>query len=288
MTRKKIALVTHTGCDMPLKEAEELGIAMISDRVLFGEEEYRNMTEISAEEFYRRLAEEKELPTSSQPPVGEFVKAYRKAAEQAEEVLCLMITSKMSGCYRAAVTAAEMVKRQGLTVPVYVYDTKQCSHGMGQMVRAAAQLAGVGLSSTEIMQQLTALQPRMGVYLVLESLENASRGGRVGAVTAKTVSMLGIKPILVFSDGLVRECGIARNYENGMKRLVERFLEEGDRTMPVTVFHAGAWDCGQALREQILQSVPEAEVRVEPVGPVIGIYTGAGCSGIAFTKKESL
>ena len=149
-SHKKVALITHTGSDMPLDEAAGLGITIIPDKVLFGDEEYRNMTEISSQMFYEKLAAAEKLPTSSQPSLGDFVKAYRKAAEEADEVLCLMITSKMSGCYAAALSAAQMVKRQGLQVPVYVYDTQQCSHGMAQMVRAAAELAGAGFASSEI------------------------------------------------------------------------------------------------------------------------------------------
>ncbi len=288
MTRKKVALVTHTGSDLPLDEAEKLGIFMIPDKVLFGEDEYRNMTEISADDFYARLAETEQLPTSSQPSLGDFVKAYRSAAADADEVLCLMITSKMSGCYAAAVSAAQMVKRKGLDVPVYVYDTQQCSHGMAQMVRAAAELAGAGLSSVEIMEKLTALQPKMGVYIVLESLENARKGGRVGAVTAMAADVLGVKPVLVFKDGLVQDHAVARNYEIGMKKVVDAFLKEGNPDMPVTVFHGAAPEKAAILRDMILQQVPETEIRMETVGPVIGIYAGSGCAGIAFTKRETL
>ena len=74
--RKKVVLVTHTGSDMPLAEAETLGIYIIPDKVIFGDKEYRNMTEITAEEFYEKLNSAAELPTSSQPSVGDFVKTF--------------------------------------------------------------------------------------------------------------------------------------------------------------------------------------------------------------------
>ena len=286
--KKKVALVTHSGSDLPLSEAADLGIEMIPDKVLFGDRIYRNMTELSAEAFYEMLAEADSLPTSSQPAMGDFVRAYRKAAQEADEVLCLMITSKMSGCYAAAVSAAQLVKRQGLQVPVYVYDTQQCSHGMAQMVRAAEELAGAGLSSSEIMAKLDELQPKMGVYVVLESLENARKGGRVGAVTAMAADMLGIKPVLVFRDGLVRDHAVAIGFENGLKKIVEVLMKEADFSRCITVFHGGAPEKAQVLGDMIRKQVPEAEIRVETVGPVIGIYAGSGCAGIAFTKREGL
>ena len=289
MTQKKnVKLVTHTGCDMSLAEAAERGIAMIPDKVIFEDQEYRNMVDITADAFYEKLQAADTLPTSSQPSMADYVRAFRRAAEEGEEVLCLMITSQMSGCFAAARAAADLVKRQGLEIPLYVYDTQQCSHGMAEMVRAAHEMAETGMRAAEIMDKLTDLQPRIGVYFVLESLENARKGGRVGAITARTVSMLGIRPLLRFSDGLVREFGISRNFPAGMKKITEQFIRNGDYDKPVTVFHAAAPRRAQELKEQILESVPQAEIRIEPVGPVIGIYTGTGCAGISFTKKEAL
>lgn len=284
--KKRVGLITHTGSDMPLEEAESLQIGMVPDKVIFGEEEYRNMTEITADMFYDKLELADSLPTSSQPSAGDFIRAFQKAAEDSDEILCLMITSKMSGCYEAALSAAQIAKRRGLTVPVYVYDTMQCSHGMAQMVRAAKELADDGFTAEEIMERLTSFRPRVGVYFVLDSLENARKGGRIGAITAKTVSMLGVKPLLSFSEGLVREYGIARNFSGGMNKIVGQFIKYGDPRLPVTVFHAAAPERAEKLRNLIIEQVPEAVVRIETVGPVIGIYTGTGCAGIAFTRKE--
>lgn len=285
MESRRVRLITHTGCDMPLEEAKALNIGMIPDKVIFGETEYRNMTEITAEDFYKKMEEARELPTSSGPSVGDFVRAFREAAEDADEILCLMITSRMSGCYSTAVAAAGTVKRQGLSVPVYVYDTQQCSHGMAQMVRAAANMAENGDSASQIIEKLTDLQSRMGVYFVLESLKNARKGGRVGAIKALAADALGIKPLLLFADGLVSDYAVARGMADGMERVVSRFFMEGTLDKTVTVFHAAAPERAEEMKKIILREVPGASIRIESVGPVIGIYTGSGCVGIAFTKK---
>ncbi|MCI6005330.1 MAG: DegV family protein [Blautia sp.] len=286
MESRRVRLITHTGCDMPLQEAKSLHIGMVPDKVIFGETEYRNMTEITAEDFYEKMEAARELPTSSGPSVGDFVRAFREAAEDADEILCLMITSRMSGCYSTAVAAAGTVKRQGLKVPVYVYDTQQCSHGMAQMVRAAAKMAEEGDSALQIMEKLSDLQGRMGVYFVLESLKNARKGGRVGAIKAIAADALGIKPLLLFADGLVSDYAIARGMADGMERVASRFFSEGTQEETVTVFHAAAPERAEEMKKIILREVPGAVIRIESVGPVIGIYTGSGCVGIAFTKKD--
>lgn len=285
MTSKKVRLVTHTGCDMPLEEAKALNIGMVPDKVIFGDTEYRNMTEITADVFYEKMAAATALPTSSSPSVGDFVRAFKEAAKDADEVLCLMITSKMSGCYAAAAAAAGTLKRQGFPVPVFVYDTRQCSHGMAQMVRFAAKRAAEGFSASQIMEELTALQSRMGVYFVLESLKNARRGGRVGAIKALAADALGIKPLLLFADGVVRDYAIARGMDDGMARVASQFFTEGDPAQVLTIFHAAAPERAEEMKKIILQQVPTAKIRTESVGPVIGIYTGSGCVGIAFTKR---
>ncbi len=178
------------------------------------------------------------------------------------------------------------MKRQGLKVPVYVYDTQQCSHGMAQMVRAAAKMAEEGDSALQIMEKLSDLQGRMGVYFVLESLKNARKGGRVGAIKAIAADALGIKPLLLFADGLVSDYAIARGMADGMERVASRFFSEGTQEETVTVFHAAAPERAEEMKKIILREVPGAVIRIESVGPVIGIYTGSGCVGIAFTKKD--
>lgn len=286
--KRRVKLVTHTGSDISLEEAKKIGIEIIPDKVIFGDEEYKNLTEITVEDFYKKLKESQQLPQSSQPSMGDYLKALRNAARDADEVLCLMITSKMSGCYKAAVSASQMAMRQGINVPIYVFDTKQCSHGMAQMVRMAVSMADEGMTSEEIMEALAKLEDRIGVYFVLDSLENAKKGGRVGAITAKTVNMLGLKPILNFSDGLVREHGISMNFPAGINKIADRALKRADNKYPITVFHADAPQLADELAKKMMEAMPQADIRIGMVGPVIGIYTGPGCVGISYIEREGL
>lgn len=288
MSKKNVAIITHTGSDMPLAEAECLGVIVVPDRVLFGDETYRNLVDITADAFYEKMNASATLPTSSRPPVGDFLKAIRQGAEMANEVLCLMITSKMSATFESAKAAAGTAKRQGMEVPVYVYDTCQCSHGMAIMVRTAVELANEGYGAEDIMKELDELQKQIGVYVVLDSLKNAKKGGRVGAVTAFTADALGLKPVLCFTDGLVRDFAVKRNFDEGMNAVLKQFCLEGDPEKEITVFHGAAPERAEVLKNKILEHAPHGKVRIEAVGPVIGIYSGAGCVGMAFTKKESL
>ena len=180
--RDKVKIVTHTGCDISFDEAEKLSIEMIADLIILENVSYRNMVDVSPQDFYRKLRTLSQLPTSSHPSTGDYLNAYLKASEESDNILCLMITSKMSGCYNTAVTAGKLFETRGLSSKVSVYDTGQCSHGMGIMVRHAAKLADEGCTVDEIISRLDEIKNKIGVYFILESLKYAKKGGRVGAI----------------------------------------------------------------------------------------------------------
>lgn len=119
----------------------------------------------------------------------------------------------------------------------------------------------------------------------MESLENARRGGRVGAIRVLAADLLKVKPILVFRDGLVRDIGIVRGFDNAVSRVLELYSQRAEFGGEVYLFHADRPALAQQCRERLLQIDPAARVTVSWVGAVIGIYTGAGALGLAFAQK---
>lgn len=281
----KIQIITHTGGDFPLDEAKALGIPVAADFVIFGDETYLNMFNLTAEEFYAKLETSPVLPTSSHPAVGEFADMYCEAAKTADEILVIALTSKMSGSYAAAVTAVEVAKERGVEIPIYVFDTLQVSHAMSYCIREAYRLSKEGLTATEIMKELEEYRSKMGMYFVLGSLKYARKGGRVGAIKALAADAMGIKPLLVFTDGVVKDIGIARNFEDGFEKVLDKYETEANFDKPVTVFHLEALDKAEMLAKRVREINPNAEITIEYVGPVIGIYAGPGGAGLCFEKK---
>ncbi len=281
----KVSIVTHTGCDMSPGEVRELSARMVSDFVVFSDKTYRNMVDLTPPEFYDRIKDASTI-TSSHFSAGEMLEAMVEASDDAEEVLCLALTKKMSGCYAAAVVASQLFKTRNPGRKVYVYDTTQVSHGMAIMVREAARMAEDGMSAAEIMAALDELKGKIGVYFVLDSLKYAKKGGRVGAIKMLAADILGIKPLMVFQNGEVRDIGVTRNMNEGLAAVLEKAQAELDPTYEVTVFHADCLERANELAEMIKKIYPEARIRIEYVGPVIGIFAGPGTVGVAFTKKN--
>ena len=270
---------------MPLKEAENLDVKVLSDIVAFDGEILRNMTELTSEQFYIRLDKSTSLPTTSHPSVGEYKQFFAEIFEGCDEFLFLSITSKMSGCYSTALVAAEEYTSEHQDKSVYVYDTQQCSHGMAQIVREAARLRDKGYSISEIVEALDEYRNKVGVYFILDTLKYARMGGRVGAIKALAADSMGIKPLLVFEKGVVRDLGVAKNFTDGLSKVLRKYETEADFTKPVTVFHQAAPMRAAQLLEMINEVNPGVEIRVNLVGPVIGVYTGSGGAGLAFEKK---
>ena len=287
VTRKRIKIISQTGSDMSLEEAERLGIELIPDIVRFKNEEFRVRYEISDRDFYERMQAEKELPTSSHPSVGDFVKSYTAAKEAgADEIVCITVTSKMSGSYDTALAAKRMMERRGAGAAVYVYDSAQCSHGVVPLLREAARLAADGISACEIIKALDELKGRIAVYFMLDTLENAQKGGRVGKIKAAAADFLGLKPVLVFKDGACEDFLVARNYAGGVRKLTELFKADVDPSYGVTVFHGNVPEKAEEIKKMIETERKECSVSAEYVGSVIGIFSGSGAIGIAYVRRN--
>lgn len=284
--KKKVIIVTQTGSDLPLDEAASLGILIIPDIVRFGTVEFEDRVNLSAVDFYSRMAESSELPTSSHSSVGAYVKAYRQAKEMgAEEIICMTVTSRMSGSYDTALAAAKTFGRRNTEISVTVYDSEQCSHGMALQLRRAARLVSEGLDSAAIIEELDRFKENIGFCFMLDSLKNARKGGRVGAIKALAADTMGIKPLLHFSHGVCEDYGIAVDSRSGMRKLAERFAGEVDPEYTATLFHAGSPEKAGMLRAEIDKLGVRVKITEAYVGPVIGIYCGEGAVGLAYIKK---
>lgn len=282
---QKVTIVTHTGCDLSFADAEKYGITLLPDIVIFDEIQYRNNIDLLPEEFYERLDKAEHLPTSSHPNPAAFMDAFRSAGT--EEIICITNTSKMAGTYNTASLAARLIEEEeGFTSKIYVYDSLQISFGMAYLVIEAAKMATDGACAADILKMLDELFPRIGVYFVMRSLEYARRGGRIGAIKALTADALGVKPLLIFGDGTVSDISLNRTFKAGIRSIFQRYCKYGCTDSEVYIFHANNEKDALTLKSMIQEEFPEVDPHIKWVGPVIGLYTGSGCVGISFKKKE--
>lgn len=282
---QKVRIITHSGCDISFREAEKNQITMIPDFVIFGTEQYRNNLDILPDTFYQRLADCDKLPTSAHPSLADYMDAFRQASDY-EEIIFIALTSKMTGAYNSACLAAQLLEEEDFPVKIHIYDSLQVSFGAGILVFEAARMAREGADAKTIIHHLDTLVPRIGVFFVMKSLKYAYKGGRVGAISALAADSLGVKPLLVFDNGTVSDLHLNRTLKHGIQSIFKKYQALASNSSEVFIFHACNEKGALALKKLIQDAYPNIEPRIEYVGPVLGIYTGIGCVGVAFKKKE--
>lgn len=277
----KTAIVTNAVCDMTPEEAAALQVTIIPECIVFdGVPAFSNL-DFDPPELFRRLERAKELPTGAHPNVEMYRDAFR-ACEAADEILCINMTSRMSGSFNTANVARQLLEDEGFAPKIFVYDSLALSHGLGFLVREAAQLAAAGADAAAIQAHLDTCRDKIGIYFVMRSLENARKGGRIGAIKCVLADSLGVKPVLMFREGMVSDVCVTRGFDQGVSRLAGFYAKRARKGAPVTIFHGDNLPAAQGLKAQILEIDPVAQVSIRWLGSAIGIYTGAGCVGITF------
>ncbi len=282
---RNVTLFTHTASELSPELAAQLGINMIPETIIWdGNREYVVNEDIQPAEFYKMMAESETLPTTAHPNVATYLEHFSKSFD-AKEILFLSITSLMSATYSTALIAAEMLEESGSENKVHVYDTAQGSYGIALYALEAARLADTGLSCAEIISELDKLSGNLGVYLLMQSLHNAKKGGRIGAVRVLAADLFGIKPVVTFAGGLLKDTALCRGFADGLNTLFELYKKQALFGGQLFIFHSDNRKDAEALQHKIREIDPAATIHAGWVGPSIGSYAGSGCVGIAFFKK---
>ena len=195
-----VRVVTDSTADIPPEIAAELGIDVVPLNVHFGTDTYRDNIDLSADEFYQRLVSSPRPPTTSQPSVGAFLEVYQKALGEADGIVSVHISAKLSGTWNSAVQAREQLDDSSR---VQVVDTQQASMGLGWVAVTAAKAAQAGASLDEVASAAKSACEQVRVIFLVDTLEYLQKGGRIGKAQAMFGSVLAIKPLLTLQDGEV-------------------------------------------------------------------------------------
>ena len=280
----KCKIFTNSVSDITPELAREFDITVVPDVVIFGNKEYETTTDIDPPKLYRLLRQVDYLPTTSHPNQYIYSTCFETASGY-EEILCVNVSSRMSGSMGTATLTANAMAEEGFKTKIYTYDSLQASFGIAYQAIQAAILAKQGASAPEIIAQLDLIRDRVGVYFCMSSLENAKKGGRIGEIKCLAADLMGIRPVLTFKEGTVKELNLTRGFDRALNR-VARYYEERAKKGGGLVFVCHADNEPEALRmrDRILKLDPEAQVRVEWIGVAIGVYTGEGAIGIIFEE----
>lgn len=274
-----VRVVTDTACDLPDELLAELGIGLVSLRIRFGADEFVDRTELSTKEFWSRCAGFDGLPETSAPSPGQFQEAFeRMAAEGADAVVCVNLSSKMSATIESARQAGRALEG---SVPVRVVDSLSVTLGQGLVTMEAAQKAAQGATLDEVVSAAEGAVQAMKLYGAIDTLENLKKGGRVGGARALLGSMLSIKPVIEVRDGVVEEESKQRTRSKSLRYLAEKVTGAGPIAR-LAVFSADApadLDDFVAMLDGVHPTEPTL---IGDIGPVIGTHAGPGAVGAAW------
>jgi DegV family protein with EDD domain len=273
-----LRIVTDGAADILPGWSDEYGIDMIPVNILFGEKSYLQGIELDNEGFYSLVDETKRVPKTSQPTPHQFVEFYRKVAQKNDTILSIHVTSKLSGTYASAVSAAEEVKDE---FNVTLIDSACASLGIGLMCREARRMERAGKSVDEIVKYIEDIKYNVRLVGTLDTLEYAKMSGRVKALQAALASVLNVKPIAILRDGDLSMAERVRTRKASLARVIELAKEEyGDKPVYLAVVHARDLKSGEELLEQAKSSFNYKETMISDLSISVAANLGPGTVGL--------
>lgn len=255
--------------------------------IRFGEEEYTDGVTIDSHTFYEKLIESDVLPTTSQASPFDFEEKFRRAVEEGHQVVCIAVSSRLSGTYQSACIAAEEFPGK-----VFVVDSQTIALGSAILTDYALSLVDRGLDAETIAWKLMQKREKVRLLAMLDTLEYLKKGGRISSAVALAGGLLNIKPVVCIENGEIKMLGKARGSRQANNLLVQEIEKAGgvDFHKPVLLGYTGLSDA--LLKKYIQDSSTLWDGRVEElpcsvVGSVVGTHAGPGAVAVAFFAADS-
>ncbi len=279
-----IKVVTDSTSDLPADVAESLGIEVVPLNVHFGSDVYKDRVNLMPDTFYDKLINGDVLPTTSQPSVGEFIDVYERLGSDADGIVSVHLSEKLSGTMNSARQASQQANAD---CPIEVVDTFQVSMGVGICAMEAAEVANSGGDMNQVILAARNAVTRSQCFFMLETLEFLQKGGRIGKAQALIGNLLKIRPMLILQEGEVHPLGRERTRRKGIAKLVDT-VEELAPISGLAVMYSTGPDEAQTLAQNVSKFMIEGrEPMMLQIGPVIGTYAGPDTLGIALISAKS-
>jgi len=277
-----VKILTDSVADLPSRVVKELGITVIPILVRWGEEIYRDGVDLTSEQFYERLRRSKIPPVTSVPSPGTFAEVYDKLAEETNEILAIIVTSRLSGTYNVALQSVGLMKRK---CRVEVIDSGWATMAEGFIVMKAAKAAQAGASLDEVIDVARKTIPRVDFLCTFDTLEYLKRGGRIGEAQAFLGSILKVNPLITLRDGVVKPAGRTRSRAKAIERLYE-FAMSYSYIEEMAVEDTACPEEAEALARRLSAKFPKERIYHSKMTPAIGTHTGPGLLLVAILGEK--
>jgi DegV family protein with EDD domain len=274
-----IKIITDSSADLPLELIKKYDIEMVPLTVSIGGQDFLEKVNLTPKEFFSKMLSSTILPKTSQPSPAAFAEAFSKYSNDTD-ILCLTISSGLSGTYQSACIAKELSNAN-----VTVFDTLAGSLGHGLQIIRAAELAEQGHSVESIIRNLTEYRDKMNILVLLDTLENIVKGGRLSKFQGSLAKILNIKVILERVDGgKVEILEKIRGKRKFRKRVLEIIQERADDFSNLTfgITHTGNIEEAESIKHELIELFHPKEVYISYMGATMGTYAGKDGMIISF------
>jgi len=265
-----VKIVTDSTSDLTPEIASELGITVVPLYVHFGTEAYRDGIDLTTEDFYQKLAQSKILPITAAPSPRSFAEVYDRLAEETDEILAIVISSKYSATYKAAVEGKGLRNSKSR---LEIVDSLWVTMGLGLIVISAAKAAQAGATLDEVIDVAHSSMRRVDMRMAFDTLEYLKRGGRIGTAQAFLGSMLKVNPIITIKDGYTEAVARTRCRAKAIDYLCD-FAMSFSHIEEMAVEDAGTPDEAEMMVERLSTKFPRERIYRTKVSPVVGTHVG--------------
>ena len=286
----RVLIMTDSASDITQEEAATLGIRIVPLTTTFPDGTYRDGVDIKAEEFYEKVASTASIPITSQPSPAEFLSAFETSLPSADGIVCITISSGLSGTHQSACIARDDLPEQ-LRSRVHIVDSLTCSIAEGLLVRVATRMRDAGESAESIARELERQRDKVHIVALVDTLDYLSKGGRMPKALSAAATFLSIRPVIGIVDGKVALLGQARGPKKGQNVLTKVVQQHGGVNFSLP-FHLAYSGGGRDLLERYweenddLHDVWYDEPPISMLGPVIGTHAGPGAIAVAFFEND--
>lgn len=290
-------IISDGSLDLPPETAAAKGIKVVPFYVSFDHINYKKeIEEIGIREFYQEMVDHpKVYPASSLPSVEDYLEAFRPFAQEGIPVLCICITTKFSGSYNSASTAAQILAEEYPACRIEVIDAMVNTVLQGLLVLEAVRMKENGLSFEQTVSEVNRIKETGRIIFTIGSMDYLQKGGRIGKLLSMAAGTLGIRPLIVLKEGEIFPFGVSRSRKKSMVKLLEytkkHFESTGEKPEDYQFCVGYGYDREEAeqFRKDLIRSVssyaPEPEIGLYQIGATIGVHTGPYPVGLGLLKR---
>lgn len=280
-----IRIIADTTCSLPQPLLKDHDIPLLPQIIIFGNDSYRDDTEIDTETFLRKLRASAVLPKTAAPPPSLYTPIFKKFIDQGDTVIVITPSAEVSGTFRSAIVAASDFPQ----ADIRIFDSRTVAGGLGQFVLQAWEWVNQGMAADALEECLTAMISRNRTYVVVDTLEYLYKGGRIGGARALFGSLLQIKPILTLKDGHLEPVETQRTKKRAVARMQELVFTDcpHNSSARLTICHCDALDEATELAESMSSKLGISDIPIYKAPPAIVVHAGPKILSVSFFTISS-